>query len=184
MFRRLKGDTMKKKQKIDAIIALITIIIGIIILILPLIGIKKIKWISFIIFSSYSLLSFIQFFLTLDSKDYEGLYSGIASLVVVITHIFFNPADSPKVLAMLMMTWIILMSLTKLKKADYYHDRKDRMWKYSVINLGLFIMTGILSSINLAYGVETQIIVLGFFMLINGILELFEPIIKTLIAHS
>lgn len=184
MFRRLKGDTMKKKQKVDTIIALIAILIGIIILILPLIGIKELKWISLIIFSSYSILSFIQFFLTLDSKDYEGLYSGISSLIVVIAHLFFNPANSPKVLAMLMMTWIILMSLTKLKKSDYYHDRKDRMWKYSAINLGLFIITGILASINLAYGVETQIIVLGFFMFINGILELFEPITKTLIAHS
>jgi uncharacterized membrane protein HdeD (DUF308 family) len=76
------------------------------------------------------------------------------------------------------------MSLTKLKKADYYHDRRDRMWKYSATNLGLFLLTGLLASINLAYGLETQIIVLGFFILINGILELFEPIIKTLIAHS
>ena len=58
------------------------------------------------------------------------------------------------------------------------------MWKYSLSNLGLFILTGLLASISLAYGPESQILVLGFFMIINGILELFEPITKTLIAHS
>lgn len=175
---------MKKKQKVDTIIALISILMGTILLILPLIGITKLKWISLIVFSVYTIISIIQFILTKDSKDYEGLHSAGASLVIVIAHFFFDPSESPRILAMLMMAWIILMSLTKLKKADYYHDRKDRMWKYSAANLGLFIITGILASINLAYGTETQIIVLGFFMFINGILELFEPIVKTLIAHS
>lgn len=175
---------MKKKQKIDTIIALITILIGIVLLTLPLTKVIDLKWISLTIFSLYAILSFIQFFLTLDSKDYEGLHSGIASLIVVIAHFFFDPGASPRIMSMLLMTWTILMSLTKLKKADYYHDRNDRMWKYSVMNLGIFIITGILASINLPYGLESQIIVLGFFMLVNGILELFEPILKTLIAHS
>ncbi len=175
---------MKKKQKVDLYIALISIIMGVILLILPILGITKLKWISLIVFSIYTLISLIQFILTIDSKDYEGLHSALASLVIVISHFFFDPSSSPRVLAMFLMLWICLMSLTKLKKADYYHDRKDRMWKYSATNLGLFILTGILASINLAYGLETQIIVLGFFMLINGILELLEPIVKTLIAHS
>lgn len=175
---------MKKKQKIDTTIALISILMGIILLVLPIFEITSIKWISLTTFSIYAVISLIQFILTKDTKDYEGLYSTIASLIIVIAHFIWNPAESPKILALFLMTWIILMSLTKLKKADYYHDKKDRMWKYSTLNLGLFILTGILSSISLAYGPEAEIIVLGFFMIINGILELFEPITKTLIAHS
>jgi uncharacterized membrane protein HdeD (DUF308 family) len=76
------------------------------------------------------------------------------------------------------------MSLAKLKKMDYYHDKNDRMWKIRFINLGLFIIAGILTSINLAYVSTVQVLVIGFFMLIHGILELFDPIVKTLIAHS
>lgn len=175
---------MKKKQKIDLTIALISIIIGIILIILPLLEITSIKWISLSIFVAYTILSSIQFVLTMDSKDYEGLHSALASFIIVIAHFIWNPAESPKTLALFLMVWIILMSLVKLKKADFYHDKKDRMWKYSLANLGLFIITGILASISFAYSVETQIIVLGFFMIINGILELFEPITKSLIAHS
>lgn len=175
---------MKKKQKIDMYIALFLIFIGVILLLMPILGVTNLKWLSIGIFSLYTVLNIIQFLLTKESKDYEGIHTAIASLIVLIASIIFNPQNSPRTLAMLLMIWIVLMSLTKLKKADYYHDRKDRMWKYSALNLGLFILSGILTSINLAYSNEVQIIILGFFMLIHGILELFEPITKTLIAHS
>jgi uncharacterized membrane protein HdeD (DUF308 family) len=175
---------MEKKQKIDTIIALISILIGVVLIILPLISITPITKISICVFGTYTIISSIQFILTMKSKDYEGLYSAISSFMIVMAHFFWNPSESPKILALFLMAWILLMSLTKLKKADYYHDKNDRMWKYSLANLALFILTGILASISLAYGTETQILVLGFFMIINGILELFEPITKTLIAHS
>lgn len=168
----------------DTIIALISILIGVVVLVLPLIGLTDIKWISLSIFSIHTILGIFQFLLTYESKDYEGLHSALSSLVIVIAHFFFDPSSSPRVLGIFLIAWILLMSLTKLKKADYYHDRKDRMWKYSASNLGLFIIAGLLTSINLAYGIESQIIVLGYFMLIHGILELYEPIVKTLIAHS
>lgn len=175
---------MKTKQKVDLSIALCLIFIGIILLIMPLIKITNIKWLSTIVFSLYTVLNFIQFILTRKSKDYEGLYSAVASLIVLIINIFLNPSNSPRSLAMLLMLWITLMSLAKLIKTDYYHDRRDRMWKFRIFNLILFILSGILTSINLSYSREVQIIVIGFFMLIHGILELFDPITKYLIAHS
>lgn len=175
---------MKPKQKIDTIIATISIIMGGIILILPALKITSLKWISLATFSIYALISLIQFILTKSSKDYEGLHSFLSSLVIVIAHFIWDPSSNPKVLALFLIAWIMLMSLTKLKKADFYHDRRDRMWKYSTLNLSLFILVGLLSSISLAYGTETEIIVLGFFMLTNGILELLEPVAKDLIAHS
>lgn len=174
---------MKKKQKIDLIIALCLILIGITLLILPLFNITDIKWLSTIVFSLYTILNALQFILTKKSKDYEGLHSALASLIILIASLIWNPSESPRNLAMLLMAWIILMSVVKLKKTDYYHDRKDRMWKFRLFNLGLFIIAGILASINLAYSSDVQIIVLGFFMLIHGILELFDPITKYLIAR-
>lgn len=175
---------MQKKQKIDTIVALLLIFIGIILLILPVFKISNIKFLNIIVFSLYSIITLIQFILTKKSKDYEGLHTFIASLIALIVSIFVKVDNSPRNLAMIMMLWITLMSLTKLKKIDYYHDRHDRMWKLNLFCLILFIITGILASLNLAYSSTVQIIVIGFFMLIHGILELFEPIVKTLIAHS
>ena len=108
---------MEKKQKIDTIIALISILIGIVVIILPLIGITAVKKISICIFGAYTIISCIQFILTMKSKDYEGLYSGISSFMIVIAHFFWDPSKSPKTLALFLMAWILLMSLTKLKKS-------------------------------------------------------------------
>ena len=76
------------------------------------------------------------------------------------------------------------MSLTKFKKVDYYHDRRDRMWKLRVFTLVLFIIAGVITSLNFAFADNIQIMVIGFFMIIHGILELFDPIVKTLISHA
>ena len=158
---------MKFKQKVDTIIAICLILIGVVLLVLPVFNITNIKYLSIGIFALY-----------------EGLHSAIGSLIVLIASIVTTPETSPKTLAMLLMTWIIFMSLAKLKKMDYYHDKNDRMWKIRGFNLGLFIITGILTCINLAHVSTVQVLVIGFFMLVHGILELFDPIVKTLIAHS
>lgn len=175
---------MKKKQKVDMSIALILIFIGVVLLILPLFEISNIKWLNTGIFALYTILNSIQYLLTKESKDYEGLHSALASLIVLVANLLLNTQNNPKTLAMLLLTWIMLMSLAKLKKMDYYHDRRDRMWKVRAFNLGLFILSGVLASINLSYTGDVQIIVIGFFMLTHGILELFDPLVKTLIAHS
>ena len=175
---------MKFKQKVDTIIAIFLILIGIVLLVLPVFNITNIKYLSIGIFALYTILNLIQFILTRKSKDYEGLHSAIGSGLILIASIIFNPESQPKTLAMLLITWILFMSLAKLKKMDYYHDKKDRMWKIRFINLGMFIITGILTCINLAHPNSVQVLILGYFLLTHGILELFDPIVKTLIAHS
>ena len=174
---------MKNKQKVDTLIALSLILTSIILLILPIYKITNINNLMIFVFSSYTIFNLIQFIFTYKSKDYESLFSAIASLFTLVLNIIFEMAASPRTLALILMCWIALMSLAKLKKIDYYHDRKDCMWQIRVFNLLFFILTGILTSINLAYSGEVQIIVIGFFMLIHGILELFDPVVKTLLAH-
>ncbi len=173
---------MNNKQKIDMIIALCLILVSVILLILPMFHITNINHLMIFVFSSYSIFNLIQFIFTYKSKDYESLFTAFISILTLILSIIFE-MSSPRTLALILMCWIALMSLTKLKKIDYYHDRHDEMWKVRVFNLLFFILAGILTSINLAYSSEVQIIIIGFFMLIHGILELFDPLVKTLITH-
>ena len=68
------------------------------------------------------------------------------------------------------------MSLIKLKKADYYNDRRNKTWILEVVTLILFILSGLLTTINLYYENDIQVLVLGYFYLIHGILELVDPL--------
>ena len=174
---------MKNKQKIEFIESLILLLIGIILVLLPIYINPDIKLIIRIVFGLYSVINLIQYILTRKSKDYEGLFTALLSAVAIGLTFLFD-VTNPQGLAMALMGWITLMSSAKLAKIDYYHDRKDRMWKYRLLNLILFILTGLAASISLAYASSVQTIIIGFFMIIHAILELFDPIIKTLIAHA
>ena len=172
---------MKYKQKIDLIISIILIVLGISILVLPIINILNIRNMLMIVFALYAILNITQYLLTRDSHDYEGVQTFLASIIGIIACTIIDVTSSAKNLAMVLMLWIIIMSLCKLKKIDYYHDKKDKMWIVHLTTLILFIIAGLLTSFNLAYTKETQTLIIGYFMFTHGILELMDPLTKILI---
>ncbi len=172
---------MKRKQKVDVMIGLTYILAGTLFLLFPLYHINNIKWLNVIFFSIIGIVSLIQFILNIKSKDYTGLYSFIASIVFIIC-MFVMKVDKPRYLSMAILIWVMIRYMIKLKKSDYYHDRRDKMWKLNVLMLCLFILSGTLTSINLFYDKEIQVIVMGFFLFINGILDIMDPVVKYLVS--
>ena len=174
---------MKKKQKVDLIVALLLVVFAIIVLLLPLLEFYNIKMIVILTFAYYGIVNLIRFIILKDTKDYEGLHYTLTSLGMLVVFLSIkNP--SPRNLALVLFGWIALNSLAKLKKADYYNDRRDRMYKYGLLDLLIFLITGIITCVNLAYPADVQTLIIGFFLLISGILEVFDPILKSLITHS
>ena len=101
--------------------------------------------------------------------------TGIIILVLIIS-LNLDIANVPWYLALCLLIWIILLSLIKLKKSDYYNDRKNKVWIFKIITLILFILSGLLTTMNLYYENDIQVLILGYFFLIHGMLELFDPI--------
>ena len=167
---------MNKKQIVDLLIAVFLIICGAVLLVFPLFHFVKVKPIFMGILAIYGILNLIQFLLTKDAKDYEGLLTMIASVITLIVAWRLDVAKTPWYLALTLFIWIIMMSLIKMKKADYYNDRKNPVWILKIVTLILFILSGLLATLNLYYEADIQILVLGFFFLIHGMLELFDPL--------
>lgn len=174
---------MDKKRLIELIISIILIICGVVILILPLMNITNAKMVLIIMMIIYGIVNLIKYLSIRLTKDKDGLYTAIASIIVLSLMYFIDVEETSFKLTFILFVWIILMSLIKLFKSDYYHDRKNREWIVEVTSLLLFIVVGILTSINL-YNVETQVLVLGFFYLIHGILELMDPLTQYMISKK
>ena len=172
---------MKTKQKIDTVINTFLIVIALLIILLAVLKYSNVKLIFLIVMFSYAILNLLQFLLTKESKDYAGLYTFLASMAVGIIDIFFS-FDSKNVLPISIMAWVSIMSIIKFIKADYYNDRKDKIWKLKIIMLVLFMIVGIVTSISLNYSDNVRVMVLGYFFLIHGILELIDPITKYLMG--
>ncbi len=175
---------MNKKQIVDLIIAFFLIVCGSILLIFPLLNVINVKIIFISVLSFYGIMNIIQFILTRKSKDYESLFTVFASLISLIVAWKLDIKNVPWYLAIALFIWIMCMSLIKLKKADYYNDQKNRIWILKIVTLILFVLSGLLATINLYYSNDVQILVLGFFFLINGILELLDPLAVYLINKN
>ncbi|NMA50375.1 MAG: hypothetical protein GX951_00795 [Mollicutes bacterium] len=175
---------MKRKTRIDFITAICLILCGSIILISPSIKYLNVKLVLLLILTFYGIINLLQFVLTNKAKDFEGLFTMIASIISLILLGILDIDTKPLNLALVLFVWISIMSLIKLKKADYYHDRNKKIWMLRIVTLIIFVISGLLSVINLYYEPEVQILVLGFFYLIHGILELMDPLTNYLIDEK
>ncbi len=150
---------------------------GILLLICPLLKWTFFNELFFATMIFYAVVNAIIFLLTMNGKNYLGAFTSLASLMVGIGGYLFKVADTPKYLAICLMIWVLFLSLIRLKKADLYHDKKSKMWQLEIVLLFLFIITGILTSINFLYESETSILVFGYFILITGIFEFLDSFI-------
>lgn len=168
---------MQIKQKVDIASSIILMLYGCFLLLCPLLKFNDLNILFIITMAIYVFINLGKYILTRESHDYEGLLSCISSLIIGSIAIFFQASESSMHLAILLFSWVILESFIKLKKADYYHDRKSKLWILEISFLIIFILMGILTSINLNYEIDTKILLLGYFFFTHGILEFIDPII-------
>ena len=175
---------MERRTLIEFITAWILILSSSIIILLPIFNIRNVKIVFIILIVLYGITHLIKNLLIINTKDYSGFITAINSIIVLVIMLFLDVNDSPWNLALILFIWVVIMSLTKLKESDYYHDRKNKLWKLNIINLIIFILAGILTTANLYYTSDIQILVLGFFFLIHGILELMDPLVGYIIKNK
>lgn len=165
---------MKKKELVDLITGISLMLLASVILLLPTFKINDLSFILKIIFGFYALIKLTQFLLILKEKDIESLFTCLISLGALIS-LFLIDLTTPNMVLVLMI-WMALMCLIKLKKADFYHDRQNKMWVLRLFILFAFLTAGLLTGLNLYYEASVQTIIVGFFFLINGLLDVIDPI--------
>ena len=77
-------------------------------------------------------------------------------------------------LAIFILIFALCKSFIKLKKADFYHDRKSKYWLIEVASLLFFLGISILESINLSFEENILFIVFGFYSFFLGVLDFYE----------
>ena len=173
---------MKKKELVDLITGLSLMLLAGVILLLPSFKVNDLGFILKTVFGFYALIKIAQFLLILKEKDFESLFTFIISLGALISLFLINLTT--KNIVLVLMIWMALMCLVKLKKADFYHDRLNKMWILRLFILFAFLTSGLLTGINLYYEASVQTIIIGFFFLINGILDVIDPIVVYLMENN
>lgn len=170
-----------KKNIINLIANLALVVLTWGMLLLPIFKVNDLKMILLVVFSLYALIKFTSFILTKKDLDYENLGVSLTSILAFIS--LFMIDFKTKNLLLIFLIWMGLTSFIKLKKVDYYHDNKDKMWILKLFLLFIFITSGLLTGLNLFY--ETTILVsLSYFFLINGITDVTEDIVLLIIGEE
>lgn len=167
---------MNNKQLTPVVLAILLIIIGVVIIALPVLDFVNLKATLFASFGLIALFNLVSFIITYKDKDLESLLTFIVSSLILFLVGYLDLTKFVNV-AMILMIWVAFISLVRLKKADYYNDRKNKAWIIQMVSIAIFILTGLLTAVNLSYSSTIQTLLFGYFFLINGILELVDPLI-------
>lgn len=169
---------MKSKKGFTIATAFIILLMGAILLVYPSSAVDNVNTLFYTIMYIYAMITFCEYFITKEEGDYEKLFTALACTLAGTSGIIFNLESTPMVLSLTLIGWVSIMAIIKLIKVDYLMDRNNKMWNVKIILFGAFILIGILTSINLYYEITTQTLMLGFFFLVSGLLELSYPLIE------
>lgn len=173
----------KFKNVVNLGVSVILILLGVFLLLFPWFGEASPSKLLYLLFSIYGGVKVIEFILTRTDGDREDLYTGIACVLAAVSGFKFADYTTSLVLSLTLVSWVAIMSIIKLIKLDYYHDRGDRMFIVNLITFSLFLLLGLLTSANLYFEVTIQTLMLGFFFVVNGILNFAEDGVRILIKN-
>jgi uncharacterized membrane protein HdeD (DUF308 family) len=175
----MKKDKERKfKDIVNLLTSSIILILGILLIIFPWFGLDNPSILLYVLFAIYAGIELIEYIIARSKGDNESLYTFIACALAAISGFKFSSYSTPKVLSITLMSWIGIMTIIKLIKLDYYHDRNNGMVYVNLVTFSLFLLLGILTSVNLYFNQTVQTLMLGFFFTVNGLLQLSEDAIR------
>ena len=184
MFGRKSKKEIKLRDKTNLIVSSVLVLLGILMLGVSFLKFLEPNSILYVTFSIYSLIKIIEVIISGKVGDNEDIYTAIACALAAISGFKFMDYDTPMVLGITLAAWVGIMSIIKLIKLDYYHDRENGMFYVNLVTFSLFILIGLLTSINLYFSETVQILMLGFFFVINGLLNLAEDAIRIFVSRN
>ena len=182
-FKRRKE--IKLRDKTNLIVSGILLLMGLLMLILPFLGFMQPNILLYVVFSIYALIKIIEVVITKNyGGDNEDIYTAIACSLAAISGFKYINYDPPMVLSITLASWVGIMSIIKLIKLDYYHDKENGMLYVNLVTFSMFLLLGLLTSINLYFNETVQVLMLVFFFVINGLLNLAEDGIRILVSRN
>ncbi len=175
---------IKLRDRVNLIVSGVLVLLGVLMLIVPFLGYFEVNKLLYVTFSIYSLIKIIEVIITGKVGDNEDIYTAIACALAAISGFKFINYNTPMVLGITLVAWVGVMAVIKLIKLDYYHDRENGMFYVNLVTFSLFLLIGILTSVNLYFSETVQVLMLGFFFVINGLLNLAEDAIRILVARN
>ncbi len=166
----------KEKNVIHFIVGILLVFYGSLLMCAPMFGFENFNFFVLGFFALFGILKCISGLFMEDKKDYTSLLNGVISLIFAIVLFFFDFITNPESFAMVILFFALCTCFVKLKKADYFHDRKSKFWLIEIASLVFFLLLSILFSLNLYYSNDVLFIFFGMYVFFIGVFEFYETL--------
>ncbi len=123
-------------------------------------------------------------FLTLGKNpNNESIYLCIAGSTAGLLNIILTNYIA-KSFSISLAIFILMVTAIKIFTIDYYYDHKDAYYYIEILCLIIFFLVGIMTSINILGTTMLKSIMLGFLIIIMGILRMFNISIKAMLKSK
>ena len=152
----------------------VILLFGCCFLLFPLFHITNIALVFRLFLAMFTIISLTGFVAQYKNKEYSSFLIFLISIILLILSFLVSLTEQPKILALSLLVWILFVSLAKVKRADFFHDRKSKIWCLEISLLFLFFLNGIFTCINFAFSETTTVLNFGYFTFLYGVLEIQE----------
>ena len=119
---------------------------------------------------------FANYILTRKVTGMHSLYVSLACLIASVSGLKYMNEPSNMVLSITLASWMIIMIVIKLFRIEELRSELNNSVFINIFSMSLFILLGFLVVTNLYLSISNEALMLGFFFVANGILNIIETV--------
>lgn len=173
---KLTKDEVKTKNVILIITSILVLLMGVSFFFNDYITFIDGCEIFYIVMLLYFGCEFTNYLLTRKVTGMNSLYISLACLIASVSGLKYMSEPTNMVLSITLGGWMIMMIIIKLIRIEELRKELNNSVFINIFSMSLFILLGFLVITNLYRGISNECLMLGFFFVANGILNIIETL--------
>lgn len=132
--------------------------------------------IFYVVMLLYFGCEFTNYLLTRKVTGMNSLYISLACLIASVSGLKYMSEPTNMVLSITLAGWMVIMVIIKLIRIEELRKDLNNSVFINIFSMSLFILLGFLVITNLYRGISNECMMLGFFFVANGVLNIIETI--------
>ena len=174
--KSINKNELRTKNMILIITSIALLIIGILFFIEDYIVFIDGDKIFYIVMLLYFGLEFTNYLLTKKMTGMNSLYISLVSLMASVSGLLYGNKDTSLVITITLGCWIIAMLIIKLIRIENLRNNLNISVFVNLFTMSMFILLGFLTLVNIYKEISNMTMMLGFFFVVYGVLNLIETI--------
>ena len=171
---KLTKDEVKSKNIVLFITSIIVLLLGISFFFYDFITFIDGCEIFYVVMLLYFGCEFTNYLLTRKLTGMNHLYISLSCLIASVSGLKYINEATNMVLSITLAGWMIIMIVIKLIRIEELRNQLNNSVFINIFSMSLFILLGFLVITNLYISLSNECLMLGFFFVANGILNIIE----------